>query len=73
MQKRNLRWTESLVCLNCLANNLNPYKREIYPIPFWNSKLGKNDMQPVTAYTVCLQKAQASWKLDGWETDHYRS
>lgn len=52
-----------------LANNLNPYKREIYPIPFWNSKLGKNDMQPVTAYTVYLQKAQASWKLDGWETE----
>jgi len=52
-----------------LANNLNPYKREIYPIPFWNSKLWKNDMQPVTAYTVYLQKAQASWKLDGWETE----
>ncbi|HMY81097.1 MAG TPA: recombinase RecT, partial [Candidatus Absconditabacterales bacterium] len=52
-----------------LANNLNPYKREIYPIPFWNSKLGKNDMQPVTAYTVYLQKAQASGKLDGWETE----
>lgn len=52
-----------------LANNLNPYKREIYPIPFWNSKLGKNDMQPVTAYTVYLQKAQASWKLDGWDTE----
>lgn len=52
-----------------MANNLNPFKREIYPIPFWNSKLGKNDMQPVTAYTVYLQKAQASGKLDGWETE----
>lgn len=48
------------------ANNLNPFKREIYPIPFWNTKLGKNDMQPVTAYTVYLQRAQQSGKLNGW-------
>lgn len=60
---------KSLFIWIALANNLNPFKREIYPIPFWNSKLGKNDMQPVTAYTVYLQKAQASWKLDGWNTE----
>ena len=35
-------------------------------IPFWNTKLGKNDMQPVTAYTVYLQRAQQSGKLNGW-------
>lgn len=58
-----------------LANNLNPFKREIYPIPFWNTKLGKTDLQPVTAYTVYLQKAQQTGKLNGWniqifEDDH---
>lgn len=56
-----------------LAHNLNPFKREIYPIPFWNTKLGKNDMQPVIAYNVFLQRAQASGDLDGRSTEIYEN
>jgi hypothetical protein len=56
-----------------LAHNLNPFKREIYPIPFWNTKLGKNDMQPVIAYNVFLQRAQASGELDGRSTEIYEN
>lgn len=47
-----------------LANNLNPFKREIYAIPFWNTKLWKYDLQPVTGYGVYLQRAQQSGKLN---------
>lgn len=55
------------------AHQLNPFKREIYPIPFWNTKLGKSDMQPVIAYNVFLQRAQASGELDGWKTEIYEN
>lgn len=42
-------------------NNLNPFKREIYAIPF-----GSN-FNIVTAYQVYIARAEATGKLDGWE------
>lgn len=44
--------------------NLSPLKREIHFIPFYNSVTGKNDLQPVVAYTEYIKKAQATWQLD---------
>lgn len=46
--------------------NLSPLKRELHFIPFYNSSTGKNDLQPVVAYTEYIKKAQATWQLDGY-------
>ncbi len=41
--------------------NLNPFKREIYAIPYGN------DFNIVTGYQVYIQRAEATGKLDGWD------
>lgn len=52
------------------AYQLNPFKREIYPIVYRN-KNGGNDISLVTGYEVYIQRANQSGLLDGWtwETD----
>lgn len=49
------------------ANNLNPFKREIYAVGF-----GDN-FSIITGYQVYIDKANASWLLDGWEVETIKS
>lgn len=42
---------------------LNPFRREIYAIPY------KDEFNIVTGYQVYLQRADATGKLDGWHCD----
>jgi len=44
-------------------HNLNPFKREIYPIPY-----GK-EFSIVTGYQIYIQRAEATGDLDGWEVE----
>jgi phage recombination protein Bet len=44
-----------------IKNNLDPFKREIYAIPYGNK------MSVVTGYEVYLKRAEASKMLDGWK------
>lgn len=46
---------------------LNPFKREIYAVPFYNSVIKSYDFEPVTAYNVYIARAEETGKLDGWE------
>lgn len=55
-----------------MAYWLNPLKRQIYPVPFYNSETQKMDMQPVIAYTVAIAKAQESKQLDGYNVEVHR-
>lgn len=48
------------------AFNLNPFKREIYPVAYENRKTGKIDLSIVTGYQVYLARADATGKLNGW-------
>ena len=47
------------------AYQLNPFKREIYPIVYKN-KNGTNDISLVTGYEVYIQRANMSGLLNGW-------
>lgn len=55
---------KSLFIQIAIANKLNPFKRQIYAVPFWNSETRKMDMQPITSYTVYLERANLSGQLD---------
>ena len=44
-----------------VKNQLDPFKREIYAIPYGSK------MSVVTGYEVYLKRAEASHQLDGWE------
>lgn len=44
-----------------IKNNLDPFKREIYAISYWNN------MTVVTSYTVYLTRAYASGLMNGWD------
>lgn len=61
------------------AFNLNPFKREIYAIPYernMKDETGKRvkvpDMSLVTWYQVYIDKAMKSWMLDWWNVDIIR-
>jgi len=47
------------------ACQLNPFKREIYPIIYKN-RFGGNEISLVTGYEVYIQRANQSGLLDGW-------
>jgi len=49
-----------------LQFGLNPFKREIYCIPFGNG------FNYVTGYQVYISRAESTGKLDGWEVDVIR-
>ncbi len=58
------------------SSNLNPFKREIYPIPFERSFKNsqwqwekKTDISIVSGYQVYLEKASATGLLDGWKVE----
>ncbi|MCX8070088.1 MAG: recombinase RecT [Thermodesulfovibrionales bacterium] len=46
-----------------LTFGLNPFKREIYAVPYGNS------FNYVTGYQVYISRAEATGKLDGWEVE----
>ena len=46
---------------------LSPLRREIHFLPFYNSATGKQDLQPVIAYTEYLKKAQMTWNLNWYK------
>jgi len=46
--------------------NLNPFKREIYCVPYKNKVTGKKDLSIITGYEVYLKRAERSGKLSGW-------
>jgi len=50
-----------------LANNLNPFKREIHPVKFTIE--GKKVFNVITGYQVYLQRAEQTGRLDGWKVD----
>jgi phage recombination protein Bet len=50
-----------------LLNNLNPFKREVYPIAYGDK------FSLVTGYEVYLKRAERSGLLDGWEADYTKS
>jgi len=50
-------------------NNLNPFKREIYVIPFKNKETGKYEISLLTGYEVYIRRANESGLLDGWSFD----
>lgn len=52
-----------------MSYKLNPLKKQIYPVPFWNDDTKKMDMQPVISYTVAISKAQESKQLDWYEIE----
>ena len=48
---------------------LDPLKKEIHLIPYWDKEQGRYVIQPIVAYTEYLKRAEASGKLDGWEIE----
>ncbi len=48
--------------------NLNPFKREVYCIPYTNWK-NKRSLSIVTGYEVYLKRAETSEQLDGWNVE----
>jgi hypothetical protein len=47
-------------------NNLNPVKKEIYAVEMWDGETGKMILTPVTAYTVYIDRAEATGRLQYW-------
>lgn len=53
----------------CMINNLDPFKWEIYPLPFtWSN--GITTISPVIDYHVFLNRAEESWKLSWRRIEH---
>lgn len=63
------RWE---IIQTCLANELDPRKKEVHVIPFWDKDTGSYGLQCVTSYTVYLKRANQSGQLNGWETEIYK-
>ncbi len=45
---------------------LDPLKKEVHLIPYYDKEQGKYVVQPVVAYTEYLKRAERSGKLKGW-------
>jgi len=52
-----------------LRYQLDPFKREIYAVPYFNERTGKYDISIVTGYEVYLKRAERQKQLDGWEVE----
>ena len=48
------------------AFNLNPFKREVYLVPYYDKEAGKYTVSILTGYEVYIQRAEATGKLNGW-------
>jgi len=53
------------------ANNLNPFKKEVYAIPY-KGKDGKTTLSIITWYQTYIARANASWNLDWWKAETIR-
>lgn len=51
----------------CVMNSLNPFKREAH-VSKYKRKDGGYDFTVITGYEVYIKRAEASGRLDGWET-----
>ena len=51
-----------------IMNQLNPFKKEIYPIPRWNASKQGYDLTIVTGYEVYLKRAERSGQYGGADT-----
>lgn len=51
----------------CMAFNLNPWKKEVYPIPYTSN--GKTTMSIVTGYEVYLKRADLNPNYDGYQIE----
>ena len=51
----------------CGAYHLNPFKKEIHLVPFWNKATKQYDYAPIIGYEVYLKRAERTQLLDGWE------
>lgn len=68
--QRKIGESQTKLCLQtALAWGLNPLKREIHFIPYWNSSAGKYEVKIVVGYEVYLKKAERSGKLNGWKVE----
>lgn len=45
---------------------LDPLKKEVHFVPFYDKEQGKTIVQPVVAYTEYIKRAERSGKLKGW-------
>ena len=50
-----------------IRNQLDPFKREIHAVPYWNSQKNAYDLSIVTGYETYLKRAERSNKLNGWK------
>jgi len=57
---------KKLFIRTAMSLNLNPLKREIHCIPYWNRQTGKYEMEIVVGYETYLKRAEASGMLNGW-------
>jgi len=55
------------------AYQLNPFKREIYCVPYLSKKTGKRTLSIITGYEVYLKRAERIHALDGWSIETYGS
>lgn len=46
---------------------LNPFKREIYCVPYVDKQSGKRKLSIITGYETYLKRAEHTGLLDGWE------
>ena len=54
----------------CIMNNLNPFKREIYPVKMKIN--GKPTFNVITGYQVYLKRAAMSGRLEGWNVSYLK-
>ena len=53
-------WEKKKFLQLCVVNKLNPFKKEVYPVPYWKK------LQITIAYTKYLEIAEASGLLAWW-------
>lgn len=57
---------EDLVLATAIAYNLNPIKKEIHVIPYYNWRTKKYDISMITGYEVYIKRAERSGDLEYW-------
>ena len=51
------------------ANNLNPFKKEIYAVAYTNYKTKETTLSIITWYQTYIARANATWKLNWWKVE----
>ena len=47
----------------CIQKRVNPYRGEVYAMPFWNNDTKNYDVMPVIDYKVYMKWANTSGKM----------